>query len=234
MVTPQLQLPERVLESGAGPNGSPLRRLFKLVARADSVQALRDSFVPAVSLHFAARRAALMLFAEYPFNEVKPEIRDNPVVQYLWDHHAPVHEAVILRPEQWTALCPWADHGHVLAGPIIQGGEMIGSLALTRARAEAAFNAADLASASALCLHLSAWFARWNGEISVAYDSFTPRERQIVELVAQGLTNAQIGERLLISPETVKAALKNLFRKTGVGSRAQLAAKYARQTAELP
>ena len=45
------------------------------------------------------------------------------------------------------------------------------------------------------------------------------REIEVLRLLAQGLTNAQIGERLFISPRTVNAHLTSIFRKLGVRSR---------------
>ena len=53
----------------------------------------------------------------------------------------------------------------------------------------------------------------------------THRELQIAELVAQGLTNAEIAVRLWISVNTVKQTLKNIFRKLNVSARAQMVAK---------
>ena len=47
----------------------------------------------------------------------------------------------------------------------------------------------------------------------------TPREREIVELVGEGLTNAEIAERLWISPGTVRRHLENAFEKLGVRTR---------------
>ncbi|MFD3452723.1 AAA family ATPase [Streptomyces sp. NPDC058691] len=52
--------------------------------------------------------------------------------------------------------------------------------------------------------------------------SLTPQQRQIGELAATGLTNKQIAERLYLSPRTVSAHLRQLFRKLGVTSRAAL------------
>jgi predicted ATPase/DNA-binding CsgD family transcriptional regulator len=59
--------------------------------------------------------------------------------------------------------------------------------------------------------------------------SLTPAETQIVELVGQGLSNAQIGERLFCSRRTVQAHLAHVFAKLGVTSRAELAARAARR-----
>ena len=221
--------PERGYFSTAAPTDVPLRRLIEHITSAGNIDALRADFLPAASVHFAACRAALMRFDEAPFNQMTPEMRNNPVVQYLFEHHAPVHEAVVLSPSEWVALCPWNDHGHVLSGPIVQNGEIIGVLAFTRTEGDGAFEAADLADASALCSHLSAWFAREQLSEPPPTTSFddilTPRERQVTQLVAQGLTNAQIGDQLCVSSETVKAMLKAIFRKTGVSSRVQLVAR---------
>jgi DNA-binding CsgD family transcriptional regulator len=48
----------------------------------------------------------------------------------------------------------------------------------------------------------------------------TGRERQVLGLVAEGLTNRQIAERLIISEATVKRHLEHVFGKLGVSSRA--------------
>ena len=51
----------------------------------------------------------------------------------------------------------------------------------------------------------------------------SPREFEVAVLVAEGLTNAQIGERLHISGHTVATHLKNVYGRVEVGSRAALA-----------
>jgi DNA-binding CsgD family transcriptional regulator len=57
-----------------------------------------------------------------------------------------------------------------------------------------------------------------DGESS-AYAELTPREREIVELVAQGKTNAQIATQLWVAPSTVKKHLEHVYEKLGVGRR---------------
>ena len=57
--------------------------------------------------------------------------------------------------------------------------------------------------------------------------SLTPREAEVLGWVARGLTNVEIGAALLISPQTVRKHLENIFEKLGVQSRTAAAA-YAR------
>jgi DNA-binding NarL/FixJ family response regulator len=51
-------------------------------------------------------------------------------------------------------------------------------------------------------------------------ERLTSREAEILELVAAGLTNAAIAERLWVSPGTVKKHLENVYAKLGVANRA--------------
>jgi DNA-binding CsgD family transcriptional regulator len=213
-------LPERVfLERDE--SSKPFARLLELINGADSVEALRSGFVPAAKVHFEAARGAIFLFEEMPLARVPFAIWSNPVVRYVLDRHAPVHEGFFADSHRWEAICTRNDHGHALTGPVVREGKVIGALAFTRNRGEAAFGEAELADVSACCLHLSAWFSRWEPEKESAM-ALTARERRIVALVGEGLTNAEIAGRLLVSKETVKAALKGIFRKTGVRSRVQL------------
>ncbi|MBP2654472.1 MAG: putative HTH-type transcriptional regulator [Firmicutes bacterium] len=56
-------------------------------------------------------------------------------------------------------------------------------------------------------------------------DLFTEREKMIIELIAQGKTNKEISNLLIISLNTVKTHIKNMLLKTGTPSRAALAVK---------
>lgn len=56
------------------------------------------------------------------------------------------------------------------------------------------------------------------------------QERRVLALVADGLTNKQIGEQLTLSENTVKNYLVNVFEKLQVKRRAQAAALYVQQT----
>jgi DNA-binding CsgD family transcriptional regulator len=64
---------------------------------------------------------------------------------------------------------------------------------------------------------------------SHGWPSLTPTERQVVALVAEGLTNPEIAERLLMGRATVKTHLVHIFTKLRVRTRSQLASEAARQ-----
>jgi DNA-binding CsgD family transcriptional regulator len=84
---------------------------------------------------------------------------------------------------------------------------------------------ADLTTADAL-----EWARRARGprrRPPGGWDSLTATEGKVVELVAEGLTNPQIGERMFISPETVKTHLSHIFKKLDVSNRAELSARVA-------
>jgi DNA-binding CsgD family transcriptional regulator len=64
---------------------------------------------------------------------------------------------------------------------------------------------------------------------ATGWNSLTPTELQVVELVAQGLTNPEIGQRLFIGRGTVKTHLSHVFAKLNISSRAELAAAASRR-----
>jgi ATP/maltotriose-dependent transcriptional regulator MalT len=62
----------------------------------------------------------------------------------------------------------------------------------------------------------------------------TERQREVVELVAAGLSNDEVGERLGISPRTAKAHCDVLRQKLGVSRRRQIPVAYRVLTGEDP
>jgi len=60
----------------------------------------------------------------------------------------------------------------------------------------------------------------------------TSQERRILELIGEGLTNRQIGERMFLAEKTVKNYVSALFAKMGMERRTQAAAYAARAFAE--
>jgi DNA-binding NarL/FixJ family response regulator len=60
-------------------------------------------------------------------------------------------------------------------------------------------------------------------------EALTPREREVVALVAEGLTNAAVAERLYISPRTAAVHVSNILGKLGMVSRTEVAAWAVRE-----
>lgn len=52
-----------------------------------------------------------------------------------------------------------------------------------------------------------------------ASDDLTEREREVLALMADGLNNGEIAEKLVVSPSTVKFHIANIFNKLGVDNR---------------
>jgi DNA-binding CsgD family transcriptional regulator len=131
-----------------------------------------------------------------------------------------------------------------MAGPIVCHGQLVGGVGFTRQQGMPAFDSQNLIDVSALCLHLSTWIATRSALPShrespsipnqpgktQPQGCLTSREMQIVELVAKARTNAEIGVALWITENSVKQALKRMFRKLEVSSRAEMIAQLATTT----
>lgn len=71
--------------------------------------------------------------------------------------------------------------------------------------------------AQALLRRVQGASARGDGEL-------TPREREVAALIAEGLTNGQLADRLFISPKTAAVHVSNILAKLGLSGRAEVAA----------
>jgi DNA-binding CsgD family transcriptional regulator len=58
------------------------------------------------------------------------------------------------------------------------------------------------------------------------HDKLSPREVEVLQLIASGATNAQIAERFVISKDTVKSHVKRILQKLGVSNRTEAALRY--------
>ena len=104
------------------------------------------------------------------------------------------------------------------AGPALRDGW--GSPARWLAAAHADFTAKDLTGLAAWCQDL---LAEPSGS-RLAAIGVTPREAEILGLIAAGLANKDIAARLSLSPRTVEKHVESLLRKTGARSRTGLVA----------
>ena len=219
-----------------------LQPLFEAIQQSDDRDAMRSHLSPILLDYFQANRASIFFFDQ--FKKASPQLRKvleialsidrNPLARYMTERHTPVHEEMVTTPKAWKLICPRPDHWHVMAGPLIQGGRIVGAVGCTRDKTMSAFNAQDVTDLSAVCLHLS---ERTTAMLSMptvsskpsvlVSDKLTSRELEIANLVALGRTNAEIGRELWITENSVKQALKRMFRKLEVRSRTQMVAQIA-------
>lgn len=223
--------------------------LFQAIATASTKAALRDRFMDGVSDYFGVQRWGIYLLdnqnrlASFDVVGVSDAFVEryeqigravDPVLQYVLENHAPAHEELVLpigtwkQSELYQRCCAEYDHEHIMTGPIVGNGQLIGTVHFARVGQTPAFNLHELASLGAVCTHLSACLAGLRKPSSPPPSSsqrLTPREIQIVKLVAKGLTNAEIGTELWITQNSVKQALKRMFRKLEVSARTEMIAK---------
>ena len=153
----------------------------------------------------------------------------------LDDDPAPLLQAVELARRS-TRLLDHAGACEDAASVLARSGQENGAKDLL-SEAQARYDAVDV----------TAWLARVGAELrrlgvrqgargprrrpETGWDSLTPSELAVSRLVAEGLTNREVGRRLHISPHTVNTHLRHVFRKLSVSTRAELAGKVARSSA---
>jgi PAS domain S-box-containing protein len=114
-------------------------------------------------------------------------------------------ESATLSGQGWSGLCRVRCAGgrtamlHLTRSPLRFGGAVAGAVTVARAAPEAAEPAVEID-----------WFSLTDAEVKVA------------RLVAQGLTNRETAERLVVSRHTVDSHLKHVFTKLDLSSRVQL------------
>ena len=250
-----------------------LKLLFEEIHHAKDENGLRLHLAPKIGEYFAAKRSGIFFFDQILADKnlqkvlkIALSVKHNPVARYLTERHTPVHEGLVTSPKAWAIICPRPDHWHVMAGPIVSHGQLVGVVGCTREKSMPAFDTQNLANLSGICLHLSAWAATAHSQIvdvgvresysfaersegkdsacpkeigksqhqSFRKDLLTSRELQIAELVGLGRTNAEIGNELWITENSVKQALKRMFRKLEVSSRAEMIAQLYVTHYDLP
>nr|AXL06543.1 hypothetical protein [uncultured bacterium] len=77
-------------------------------------------------------------------------------------------------------------------------------------------------------------YPQYTGQDRRMPGSLTNTEAAVAELVSQGFTNSQVGERLFISGHTVAFHLKKIFRKMNVASRVELARQWSQDAGATP
>ncbi len=226
-----------------------IHTLFHAIATAQTEQELRFRFMDTVEEHFGIQRWGIYLLNEQnelarfdvkgvseAFVERYEKIGRSvdPVLKYVLEYHAPAHEELVLPKGSWKQselyqrCCSEYDHAHIMTGPIVGNRQLIGTVHFARVADTPAFNSQDLVKLSAVCMHLSTCLAALRAnkrDPNQLAKRLTLRELQIADLVAKGLTNVEIGKELWITENSVKQALKRMFRKLEVYSRTEMVAK---------
>ncbi|TDN87524.1 regulatory LuxR family protein [Microbacterium sp. BK668] len=229
--------PARIASISAAVNGkgSPPSRRYAAVAGALVVRALagEDAAARAAELHelvataagrWAPRGTAPTIaafvratLADAAGDGVEARIANwRAVVAATGEGVMPVRHRHLARLSLAAAL--------VESGARDEAGELLGALAtdatahgvasISRCAAELARRAGTAASPR-------------RGAAVTGIEALTPRERQVLALVAEGLTNAQVGERLFISPKTASVHVSAILGKIGAANRAEAAALFS-------
>lgn len=101
-------------------------------------------------------------------------------------------------------------------GYVLKGADQEEMLRAIRAvsRGEALFG-------PAIATQLTRYFSAARSPAATAFPELTDREREVLQLLAQGLTNQEIADRLVIAVKTVRNHLSNIFSKLQVADRVQ-------------
>jgi DNA-binding NarL/FixJ family response regulator len=92
-------------------------------------------------------------------------------------------------------------------------------------RAIRAVNSGEAIFGPAIATRLMAYFSASAGGPAQAFPELTAREREVLELIAQGHSNAAIAQQLVLSQKTVRNHVSNIFTKLQVLDRSQAIVK---------
>ncbi|MEA5480583.1 helix-turn-helix transcriptional regulator [Pseudanabaena galeata UHCC 0370] len=142
----------------------------------------------------------------------------------------PIHNLSIQTQESWQQTDIYQKVFHPagiengMASVLVGNGNLVGGIYFLREQGLSPFANQDLLRIGTLSLHLSVRMAELRNAHSEKLNCLTMREREVAELVAKGFNNREIGDRIGISREGVKQALKRMFRKLDVSARAEMVA----------
>lgn len=227
-----------------------LHSLFSTLASANNESELRGHFMSNAGDIVAAKAWGWKFFdddfrvIDFEFQGLPSSIlehyeqigyRYDPLMCFAIQYHAPVHEEVILTPKNWQHSIIYQhvfsryDIEHLAIAPLIGDGRLLGKIYFTRSKNTPSFTQENLIQLSALSTHLSVCLARVKLQQKIIKSPFvkylTPREQQIANLIAEGLKTVELSAELGITQNSVKQALKRMFAKLNVSTRAEMIAK---------
>ena len=229
---------------------SQLHSLFSKLANANNVSELRSYFMIHAGDILAAKTWGWKFFADdfrvidFDFQGLPSSIlqhyeeigyRYDPLMSFTIQSHAPVHSAAILSPQTWQNSLIYQhvfsryDIEHLAIAPLLGDGRLIGKIYFTRSQNTPPFTQDNLIQLSAISTHLSVCLAKVRGQEKILesplVECLTSREQQIANLIAEGLKTAELSRELGITQNSVKQAIKRMFAKLQVSTRAEMIAK---------
>jgi len=156
----------------------------------------------------------------------------DPVHSMLATRHGVIRSNDLFDDAEWRRHPFFRDLGApfgleaYMAGELVDAYSLRGAIGVVRPHGCAAFTLDDAQRLHTICLHASVALTRLTQEARVnpLTDTLSPRQQQLVQLVANGLTNEQIGRACGITTHAVKKGLERLFARMNVSSRAELIA----------
>ena len=208
----------------SGPDGDPIRimvvddhRLFR-----DGLTALLDGASDTVVVgHAETGKEALGRMEELAPDVVlmdimMPDLNGIEATRRIRGDHPEIQIVMLTMLEDddslFAAMCAGA-HGYIL-----KGADKAEVLRTVRAVADG-----EALFGPAIAKRLTAFFQHAKGKgVSVSpFPELTDREREILDLIAEGRDNAQIASQLFISNKTVSNHISNIFAKLHLSDRAQ-------------
>ncbi len=156
----------------------------------------------------------------------------DPIHSLLATRHGVIRSNDLFDDAEWRSHPFFRDFGApfgleaYMAGELVDAYSLRGAIGVVRPHGCAAFTLDDAQRLHTICLHASVALTRLtqDARASPLTDMLSPRQQQLVQLVANGLTNEQIGRACGITTHAVKKALERLFTRMSVSSRAELIA----------
>lgn len=147
-----------------------------------------------------------------------------------------LRNAAAQHADHWASASAYEDLGKLLGGADGARSRTIQCFDEALSRYAAAGAERDAARIRGRLRRMGERRRHWNHRERPAagWDSLTGTEQRISGLVAQGLTNQRIADRLSVSVHTVAFHLRQVFRKLDVHSRVELARQVLEQSGDLP
>jgi DNA-binding CsgD family transcriptional regulator len=156
----------------------------------------------------------------------------DPIHAALVERHVAVRSNDLFEPDDWRRhpFCRSveAEFGleAYMAAELVDSTGVCGVVGVARMAGSLPFSVLDAQRLQAICLHVSVALTRIAVGDGARVDfPLTDKQRELVQLVANGLTNEQIARVLGKTSHAVKRSLERLFAKTSVASRAELVAR---------